>query len=396
MSTTENRSPGNSIDVEAAVRQRYSQASQNVVPDLCCPVQYDQQYLKLLPAEIIERDYGCGDPSRYVRSGETVLDLGSGGGKICYIASQIVGPEGHVHGVDVNDDMLELARKYQSQLSQKIGWDNVTFHKAKIQDLQLDLQKLDDYLAAHPAQNLSGWQSAESHAQQLRETAPVIANDSIDVVLSNCVLNLVREADRRQLFREIFRVLKRGGRAVISDIVSDEPVPESLKNDPTLWSGCISGAFVEDEFLRAFEAAGFYGIEIMARQSEPWAVVNGIEFRSMTLQAFKGKEGSCLDYHQAVVYKGPWKSVTDDEGHVLQRGIRTAVCKRTFELYTGAPYAEQVTPIEPAEAVTQPREFDCTQGEVRDPRVTKQQSKQASASINILPAEDCCSGDSCC
>src|SRR5438552_14062278 len=101
------------MNVESAVRQRYSQASQTKADALCCPVEYDRQFLKIIPAEVIERDYGCGDPSRYLKAGETVLDLGSGAGKICFIAAQVVGASGKVIGVDMNDDMLALARKHQ-------------------------------------------------------------------------------------------------------------------------------------------------------------------------------------------------------------------------------------------------------------------------------------------
>ena len=96
-----------SLNVEQAVTQRYSGASQQQEVALCCPVEYDTTMLEVLPDELIERDYGCGDPSRYVQEGETVLDLGSGGGKICYIASQLVGESGHVIGVDMNADMLD-------------------------------------------------------------------------------------------------------------------------------------------------------------------------------------------------------------------------------------------------------------------------------------------------
>ena len=138
------------INVEHAVRQRYSAASKAAEASLCCPVKYDPRFLEVLPDEIIERDYGCGDPSQYVRKGETVLDLGSGGGKICYIASQVVGPEGRVLGVDMNDDMLALARKYQGDVSQRIGWNNTQFFKGKIQDLALDLDAFEKYLAAEP------------------------------------------------------------------------------------------------------------------------------------------------------------------------------------------------------------------------------------------------------
>ena len=103
---------------------------------------------------------------------------------------------------------------------------------------------------------------------------------------------------------------------VVSDIVCDEDVPQRLQADPELWSGCVSGAFREDLFLEALEQAGFYGIEILRRGSEPWQVIEGIEFRSVTIQAFKGKEGPCIERLQAVIYKGPWRSVTDDDGWI--------------------------------------------------------------------------------
>ena len=326
-----------SLDVEQAVRQRYGAAAQAAEPALCCPVDYNPQYLEIIPEEIIERDYGCGDPSKHVASGETVLDLGSGGGKICYIAAQIVGSSGQVIGVDRNDDMLALARKYQPTIADKLGYANTEFRKGSIQDLALNLETFEAYLAENPVQSSSDWLRAEAYADELRETQPLVNDNTVDVVVSNCVLNLVSNDDRKQLFSEIFRVLKRGGRAVISDIVCDEPVPEHLQNDPNLWSGCISGAFVEDQFLQAFADAGFYGIEILSRQEEAWATVEGIEFRSMTLQAFKGKEGPCLDQHQAVIYNGPWKQVTDDDGHTFKRGVRTAVCGKTFDIYTKVP-----------------------------------------------------------
>src|SRR5439155_9502124 len=124
--------------------------------------------------------------------------------------------------------------------------------------------------------------------------------------VSNCVLNLVEPRAKRQLFGEIFRVLKRGGRAVISDIVSDEDVPDHLQNDPELWSGCISGALTEEAFLKAFSEAGFYGIRILKFDEKPWRAVEGIEFRSVTIEAWKGKQGPCFERNQAVIYKGPF------------------------------------------------------------------------------------------
>ena len=382
------------LNVEEAVRNRYSGAAQAQEAALCCPVDYDAKYLEIIPSEIIERDYGCGDPSKYVEPGDTVLDLGSGGGKICYIAAQVVGAEGKVIGVDCNDDMLGLARSYQIQISETLGYANVEFHKGRIQDLKLSLDQLDRHLAENPVQTSSDWLELESQASHLRENSPMIADESVDVIVSNCVLNLVRESDRRQLFSEMHRILRRGGRAVISDIVCDETVPESLRNDPKLWSGCMSGAFREDEFLKAFEEAGFYGIEVVANQEEPWAIVEGIEFRSMTVRAWKGKEGACLERNQAVVYNGPWKAVIDDDGHRLNRGQRMAVCDKTFQIYSRRPYGDQITPVPPQLEIPleEATPFDCSSFGVR----AASETKNGTLSLTRLPDEDCCGPSGCC
>lgn len=333
------------------VKKRYSEGAQAVQPDLCCPVDYDRELLALLPAEIIEKDYGCGDPSRYVREGDVVLDVGSGGGKICYMAAQRVGEHGRVIGVDMNDDMLGLARKYQAEMADRLGGDRVVFHKGYIQDLALDVAAMEDYLRDHPVsdavdlERLQQWQTAQ------RRTAPLIADNSVDLVISNCVLNLVDDAQKSQLIREIHRVLKPGGRVAISDIVSDDPIPERLKQDGVLWSGCISGAFQEEAFLEAFKGAGFLAAAYDKWDAAPWRVIEGIEFRSVTLTAVKGEDGPCLDYGHAVVYRGPYASVADDEGHVFPRGARMAVCERTYRFLTeSGAYARDFIGIAPAQA----------------------------------------------
>lgn len=386
--------PTPSLNVEQAVSDRYSRAAAQTEAGLCCPVEFDRSFLDVIPNDILERDYGCGDPSRHLQPGEVVLDLGCGGGKICYIAAQVVGPTGRVIGVDCNDEMLALARKHQQTVGQRLGFHNVEFRKGKIQDLALDLELLDEFLAKHPVTTSSDWFRLDEQARQIRETHPLIPDDSIDVVISNCVLNLVRLEDRRNLFREIFRVLKRGGRAVISDIVSDEDVPVRLQNDPRLWSGCLSGAFREDRFLEAFTDTGFYGAEILARQSDPWAVVEGIEFRSLTVQAFKGENGPCLDRKQAVIYTGPWKAVIDDDGHQLLRGQRMAVCDKTFHIYNSAPYADEIIPVPPRELI--PLEdappFPCEGSSVRSP----QETKGDRSSVTVMPEGDCCGPGNCC
>jgi len=381
---------------ERAVRERYAEAAQKREAALCCPVEYNKEYLKILPQEILERDYGCGDPSQFVREGETVLDLGSGGGKICYIAAQIVGPQGKVIGVDMNDDMLALARKYHDEMAEKIGAPNVEFRKGKIQDLRLDLDEIDEYLQRNPIRSSADLQLLEEYSDALRLNTPLVEDNSVDVVVSNCVLNLVREEDRRQLFAEIFRVLKVGGRAAISDIVSDEEAPAHLKNNPELWSGCISGAFTETGFLQAFEAAGFYGMEIVKRDEQPWQTIEGIEFRSMTIVAQKGKQGPCFERNQSVIYQGPWKAVIDDDGHTLYRGERMAVCDKTFRLYTRqeSPYADDLIAVEPYNEIPleSAKSFNCTKNARRHPKETKGQDYK----VTEIAEGSCCGPDGCC
>jgi SAM-dependent methyltransferase len=360
-------------DPEQAVRERYAAAAKAREAALCCPVDYDPERLQVIPDEVLERDYGCGDPSRYVREGDTVLDLGSGGGKICFIAQQVVGPKGRVIGIDMNGEMLALARAAEPVVSERLGFANVDFLRGQIQDLALDVDRLDRWLADHPVKSSDDLAALDAARERLRRQQPLIADESVDIVVSNCVLNLVREEDKSQLVREIFRVLKRGGRIAISDIVSDEQVPEALKADPELWSGCISGAFHELELLRELEAAGFHGIAIDKWEPEPFAVVDGIEFRSLTVTACKGKQGPCYEANQAVVYAGPWRRVEDDDGHVLERGVRSAVCAKTFDILTGAPYAGQTIGIEPRLAIPEEdrKGFDCSRADARSPRESK-------------------------
>ena len=379
---------------ESVVRERYAAGAKGRADQLCCPVEYESEYLKVIPREVIERDYGCGDPSRHLHEGETVLDLGSGTGKICFIAAQIVGPKGKVIGVDMTDEMLEVARRTAPIVAERVGYSNVEFRKGRIQDLALDLELLDERLRRSPIANAASFLAADELAEELRVKHPLVASDSIDVVVSNCVLNLVESKSKGHLFKEIFRVLKKGGRAVISDIVSDEDVPEEMQNDPELWSGCIAGAFTEEAFLAGFENAGFYGVQILKRDAGPWRTVHGIEFRSVTIEAFKGKQGECFDRNQAVIYRGPFKEVLDDDNHRMERGNRYAVCDKTYNLYKKAPYREFFELIDPIVDVplTEAKPFDCSRTSLRHPKETKGQNYNATTAGN----SKCCDGGSCC
>ena len=285
--------------------------------------------------------------------------------------------------------MLGLARQYQAEVAQKIGHDVVSFRCGVIQNLGLDLELYQSELEKLESNGVSNILDRRRLEQKLETEQPMIESSSVDCVVSNCVLNLVRPEDRKQLFAELFRVLKVGGRAAISDIVSDETVPEHLQNNADLWSGCISGAWREDEFMAEFAAAGFEGMHLAKRESEPWQTVEGIEFRSVTIIAYKPDPGPCLEQNQAVIYKGPFSKVEDDDGHVFYRGKAMAVCGRTFDSLNREPYADQFYAVEPIKkiAAESAEPFDCGPMRFRHPRESK--------GLDYDVTETSC-GDDCC
>ena len=243
------------LDQRDAVQSRYGAAALEQEACLCTPVGFDPQLLKVIPQAVVERDYGCGDPTRWVRCGDRVLDLGSGSGKNAFICSQVIGASGSVTGVDCNTDMLRLSREASVLVADAIGYANVEFLEGAIEALD----------AAGP------------------NGLPLVATASMDVVLSNCVLNLVNPGQRSRLLSNIRRVLAPAGRVAISDIVCDRPVPLHLQQDPDLWSGCISGAWQDEAFLEAFRQLGFQQVSYVDRSPEPWRVVESINFYAVTL-----------------------------------------------------------------------------------------------------------------
>jgi len=342
------------LDVTQSVLARYSEGAEARQADLCCPVDYDASLLALLPPEIIEKDYGCGDPSRYVQAGDVVLDLGSGGGKICYMAAQLVGSEGRVIGVDMNDDMLHLARKHQSAMAEKLGGDRVEFLKGRIQDLSLGIEAVEVYLQAHPVTSQETLTAFEQWQKAQRVAQPLVADQSVDLVISNCVLNLVDEADRLHMIAEIFRVLKPGGRVAISDIICDQPVPTHLKNDTTLWSGCISGAFETEQFLQVFKQAGFHGVRYDKWDLQPWQTVEDIAFRSVTLTAAKPVDLPSTQTVYSVIYRGPFDTATDDCGQVYVRGCRVLIDQAACAALKTSAYADCFVFVDEASAAPTP------------------------------------------
>jgi len=282
------------------VRAFYGKAAEAPQEALCCPTAYDPAELGHIPEEVLAISYGCGSPMAAAapRPGETVVDLGAGGGIDCFIAARHVGPEGAVIGVDMTDPMLERAQGSARAVAERLGFSVVTFRKG--------------FLEGVPVDDLSA-----------------------DLVTSNCVLNL--STDKPKVFREIHRILKSGGRFVIADIVAERPVPERMRADPDLWGGCIAGAMTEREFAAAAEAAGFFGITL--KRDYLWKEVDGIRFFSTTFRGYRhDKAPACVHAGQTAVYLGPGRSFTDDDGHTYLRGEGVEICSDTAARLATVPY----------------------------------------------------------
>jgi radical SAM protein with 4Fe4S-binding SPASM domain len=292
----------------AAVREFYGHAAEEPQPELCCPVRPDAEDLAHIPAHVVERFYGCGSPvsAAAPQVGETLVDLGSGAGIDCFIASRRVGRQGRVFGIDMTDQMLSVARESQPKVAGALGYDNVDFRKGILERIPLD-------------------------------------DGAADIVTSNCVINL--SPDKSAVFREVWRVLRDGGRAVIADIVADTEVPPAMRADGQLWGECISGALSEEAFMAALERAGFYGLSVLKKTF--WREVEGARFYSVTVRGFKfEKKAGCRYVGQYAVYLGPMKSVTDEEGHLFPRNVPVEVCTDTAAKLGAPPYASAFAVID--------------------------------------------------
>lgn len=291
----------------------------------CCSTdslpEHVKRILPLIEPEIIDKSYGCGSPIPPELAGRTVLDLGCGTGRDAYIVSSLVGADGTVIGVDMTEQQLAIARRHLESQTRRLGYDrpNVEFRQGYIENLgELG-----------------------------------IADDSIDVVISNCVINL--SPDKRRVFSEIFRVLKPGGELYFSDVFSDRRVPPELAADPVLRGECLGGAMYTEDFRRLLRDLGCPDHRVVSRRQVPLedarveAMAGMVDFHSMTIRAFKldSLEDACEDYGQVAVYRGtlaesPHVFALDDH-HVFHTGKPELVCGNTTAMLEETRYARHFT-----------------------------------------------------
>lgn len=311
------------MNIQDNVKKYYGeilQTSDDLQTDACCTVGETPDYLKPLftniHPDVSSRYYGCGLIAPLALEGATVLDLGSGSGQDAYVLSQLVGPSGRVVGVDMTPNQLAVARGAADWHAEKFGFANVDFIEADIEALdKTDLEP-----------------------------------GSFDIIVSNCVINLV--ADKARVFRAVHSLLKPGGEMYFSDVYADRRLPDGLRDDPIAQGECLGGALYWNDFLTITRQSGFTDARLVTHR--PLAINNPAlrnrlapaEFHSATYRLFKidGLEPSCEDYGQAVIYRG---GVANSEGiftldshHMIEKGRVFAVCGNTYRMLSESRFAK--------------------------------------------------------
>ncbi len=314
----------NDTAISESVQNYYGQvlkSSQDLKTSACCTLDSVPRHLRALLAdvhpEVVARYYGCGTPLPPALKGRTVLDLGCGSGRDCYLLSRLVGESGQVIGVDMTEEQLDIARNHQSWHTQRYGYanSNVEFKQGYIEDL----------------------------------AAAGIADNSIDLVVSNCVINL--SPDKQQVLAEILRVLKPGGEIYFSDVYADRRIPQALKIEPVLLGECLGGALYWEDFRRIMQQLGCPDVRVIKESPieledpEVAAKIGMVKFRSVTIRVFKiPLEDRCEDFGQLATYKGtiaehPHTFDLDDHHH-FETGKPLRVCGNTYDMLDCSRYAE--------------------------------------------------------
>jgi SAM-dependent methyltransferase len=295
------------------------QGSADLKTDACCTAAAPPPHLRAALGEVHEevrgRYYGCGLVVPPLLEGMSVLDLGCGAGQDCYVLAQLVGPNGSVVGVDMTAEQLAVAERHRAWHAERFGYANVEFRHGYI--------------------------------ERLGELG--LADASFDLIVSNCVINLV--PDKAAVLREARRLLKPGGELYFSDVYADRRVPAELAADPVLYGECLGGALYWNDFLRLARAAGFTDPRLV--EDRPLAITNdavqaklgNIRFHSATCRLFKldGLEPDCEDYGQAVRYRGsvphhPHQLVLDKHRHI-ETGRLFPVCGNTWRMLHDTRFA---------------------------------------------------------
>ena len=322
------------------IAETYSRAAQATDPSLCCAVDYRSEFepgeLEHIPDAVLDRNYGCGVPLelKTLAPGKTVLDLGPGMGRDCFIAARKVGPSGMVYGLDMNPDMLAQAQSFREDVARRLGYDNIKFLEGRF-DVEIPLDK-----------------------------------DQVDVIFSNCVNNLA--LNKETAYREMLRVLRPGSKLSFSDIVSYQPIPGLLRSNDQAWADCVAGVLSFSQLNDMLTQCGFLGTtlttdylwkqgeQLMSDYFAERSLSDGeleelsrVRLYAVLIEAFKpiiDLNQDCFFKGQFAIYYGPGTAfqLDQDPSHVFRAGEPLEVCEKTADILKAVPFSDHFTVFEPA------------------------------------------------
>ncbi|MGB9716649.1 MAG: arsenosugar biosynthesis radical SAM (seleno)protein ArsS [Thermodesulfovibrionales bacterium] len=312
------------FDVKDTIKQYYGselKSTMDLKIGACCTndslPDYVKEVLPYIAEEIKERYYGCGSPIPPALNNLKVLDIGCGTGRDCYVLSKLVGEKGFIYGIDMTENQIKIAQKYQKEHAMRFGYKKPNVHF------------IHDYI-----------ENLEKH----------FSENSLDLIVSNCVVNLIE--DKERLIHQIYKILKHGGEFYFSDIYADRRLPQKIRKIPLLYSECLGGALYWKDFERVAKRAGFIDPRVVSKKivdisnEEIKKLTGNITFYSITYRLWKieGLEDGCEDYGHIVIYKGgipesPFKLVLDST-HIFEKDKPERVCSNTALMISESRFSD--------------------------------------------------------
>lgn len=316
-----------------------------------------------------------------IKPKEKVLLVGASVTSTVYFAAKI--NEGELSIIENDEKYINNLKTISSEFLNS----NYKIITESFDDFKTNPKIIDEYLSQSPSNDFNSYIQLKKIIDEQSKKNPLISSESMDIVILDMTLNRLKAWEIKKTMKEIFRVLKPGGKVIASVMLSDEYINYEIEN-----------LYIEHEreVFEWFSEAGFYGMNFITQKNSPVKIYENSEIRTFIVEGFRPKQVVCMDYGDAVIYPGPWKEVYDDDGHKFIRGERMALCHKTYEVMSNAPYSDQFIFVPSYVKVLEEdaTKFDCDTPQIRDPKVTKGLKKTIDAKLNTENLDTPCACES--